>query len=71
MTNTNITNFRNNLFKMLDGVIKWGEPLNVSTKSGNAVVLSEEEYRGLIETMYIDGDKQAREAIFNSHRRLR
>ena len=38
---------------MLEQTIKWGEPLNVSTKDGNAVVLSEEEYNGLIETVYL------------------
>lgn len=54
MINTNITNFRKNIFDMLGQAIKWGEPLNISTKDGNAVVLSEEEYNGLIETAYVN-----------------
>ncbi len=56
MINTNITNFRKNIFDMLGQTIKWGEPLNISTKDGNAVVLSEEEYNGLIETAAINAN---------------
>ena len=50
MTTTNITNFRQNIFEMLENTIKYNDLLNVTTKFGNAVVLSEDEYRGLIET---------------------
>lgn len=56
MINTNITNFRKNIFDMLGQTIKWGEPLNVSTKDGNAVILSEEEYNGLLETVYVNSN---------------
>ena len=38
---------------MLDNIIKYNEPLNISTKNGNAIVLSEEEYNSLIETIYL------------------
>ena len=40
MLNTNITSFRKNVFSMLEQTIKYNEPLNISTKAGNAVVLS-------------------------------
>ena len=53
MLNTNVTQFRKNIFEMLDQTIKFNEPINVSTKNGNAVVLSEEDYNGLIETLYL------------------
>lgn len=51
MINTNITTFRQNIFNMLEQTIKYNEPLNISTKAGNAVVLSEEDYRGMMETL--------------------
>jgi len=51
MLNINVTNFRKNLFAMLDQTIRYNEPINISTKSGNAVVLSEEEYNGMLETL--------------------
>ena len=53
MTNTNITNFRKDIYKLLENTIKYNEPINVSTKDGNAVVLSEKDYNNLIETLYI------------------
>ena len=53
MTNVNATNFRKNLFGMLEQTIKYNEPVNISTKEGNAVLLSEEDYNGLIETLYL------------------
>lgn len=53
MLNTNITNFRKNIFEILEQTIKFNEPVNISTKDGNAVVLSEEDYNGLMETLYL------------------
>lgn len=53
MLNTNATNFRKNIFGLLEQTIKYNEPINISTKDGNAVVISEEDYNGLMETLYI------------------
>lgn len=53
MLNTNITNFRKNILGLLEQTIKFNEPVNISTKDGNAVVLSEEDYNGLMETLYL------------------
>lgn len=53
MTNTNITNFRKNIYEMLENAIEYNEPINISTKRGNAVVLSEEDYNSIMETLYI------------------
>lgn len=51
MTNINITNFRKDIYELLEQTIKYNEPLNISTKNGNAIVLSEEDYNNLIETL--------------------
>lgn len=53
MTNTNATNFRKDLFTYLDQAILYNDVITVSTKSGNAVVLSEEDYTALLETLYL------------------
>lgn len=53
MVNINITNFRKNIFGLLEQTIKYNEPINVSTKSGNVVILSEDDYNGLMETLYL------------------
>ena len=51
MINTNVTNFRKNIYAMLEQTIKYNEPLNISTKNGNAVIMSEEDYRSLMATL--------------------
>lgn len=54
MTNTNVTNFRKNIYELLKQTIKYNETINISTKDGNAVLISEEDYNSLIETLYIE-----------------
>lgn len=53
MTNTNATNLRKNLFEYLNLAIDFNDIINVNTKKGNAVIMSEEEYNGLMETLYL------------------
>ena len=53
MTNTNITNFRKNLFEYVDQAVMFGDVVNVSTKNGNAVILSEADYNSLLETLHL------------------
>lgn len=53
MSIINTTNFRKNIFEILDHTIKYNEMTLINTKSGNAVLLSEDEYNGLIETIYL------------------
>ncbi len=63
MLNTNITNFRKNVFAYLEQTIKYNEPIIVTTKAGNAVILSEEEYDGLMETLYLTSNPHQRDKI--------
>ena len=63
MLNTNITNFRINIFSMLEQTIKYNEPVNISTKDGNAVIISEEDYNSLMETLYLYSIPEQREKI--------
>lgn len=63
MTNINITNFRRDIYELLEQTIKFNEPINISTKNGNAVVLSEEDYNNLMETLYISSIPGLKEDI--------
>ena len=63
MTNINITNFRKDIYSLLEQTIKFNEPLNISTKNGNAVVLSEEDYNNIMETLYIMSVPKLKEQI--------
>ena len=53
MTTTTITNFRKNIYSMIETAIRYNEIINITTKDGNAVILSEEEYLGLLETLHL------------------
>ena len=63
MTHTNATALRQNLFGMLSNTIKYNERINVNTKEGNAVILSEEEYNGLIATLELSSNRELRSKI--------
>ena len=63
MLNTNATSFRKDIFKLLEQTIKFNEPVNISTKDGNAVVISEEDYNGLMETLHLSSIPGVKEDI--------
>ncbi len=63
MTTTNITNLRKNLFSYLDNAIDYNDVINVNTKKGNAVIISETEYNGLLESLYLLSNPDIRERI--------
>ncbi len=63
MINTSITNFRKNIYTILSQTIKFNEPVNINTKDGNAIILSEEDYNGLIETLYLSNMPKVKESI--------
>ena len=65
MTTTNITNFRKNAFNYVEQTIRYNEPLNISTRDGNAVLLSEEDYSGIMETLYLVSAPRMREKIMD------
>ncbi len=63
MTNINATTLRKNLFGMLSNTIKYNEAINVSTKEGNAVILSEEEYNGIMATLELSASDKLKNKI--------
>lgn len=63
MTSINATAFRKDLFKVLDSVIKFDEPVTVTTKNGNAVLISESDYRSIMETIYLMSDREFMEGL--------
>ena len=63
MLNINVTKFRKDLFNILTQTIRFNEPVNINTKDGNAVILSEEEYNGLMETLYLSSVPQLKNKI--------
>jgi antitoxin YefM len=63
MRSTNITNFRKNIFGLMEQAIKFNEPITVNTKDGNAVLMSEDDYNSLMETLYLTSVPGMKEKI--------
>jgi len=54
MSVINATALRKNLFEYLDNAIDTNDVITITTKKGNAVIISEEEYKSIIETAYLN-----------------
>ena len=63
MTNTNISNFRQNIFEYMSQAIDYNDIINVSTKNGNAIILSESDYNSLVESLYLSSDQKVKNEI--------
>lgn len=68
MTNTTVTNFRKNVFAYVDAAVKYNDIVNVTTKNGNAVLMSEEEYNGLMATLELTREPGFTESISEARR---
>ena len=65
MTNINITNLRKNLFDYINQAVEFNDIINVNTKSGNAVIISESDYNGLMETLYLSSNPATKKEIID------
>ena len=63
MSVTHISVLRKNLFNTIDNVIEYNDSITVSTKKGNAVIISEDEYNAMLETIYLISKKGLLEKI--------
>ena len=63
MLNTNVINFRTNIYSLLEQTIKYNELCNVSTKDGNVIVMSEADYRDIMETIAVLSDEHLHEKL--------
>ena len=65
MTNTNATSFRKNVFSLLEQTIKFNEPVNISTKDGNAILMSESDYNDVMATLEIYSNPELHKKILD------
>lgn len=65
MYNTNVTNARSNLYNLLEMAIDDSEVINISTKNGNAVIISEADYNSLLETLYLSSDPAYKQTLID------
>ena len=63
MTTINVTEARKNLYSLVDEANRSHEPIHISGKRGNAVLISEDDWSSIKETMYLISIPNMRESI--------
>lgn len=63
MTTFTATEARANLYKLLDEVAQTHKPVLITGKRANAVLISEDDWRAIEETIYLLGIPGMRESI--------
>jgi len=53
MKTVSITNARQDLYNIVNQTIEYSEPIQITSKKGNAIILSEEDWRAIQETIYL------------------
>ena len=53
LTNIDAEDFKKNIFSLLEKTIKFNELVKISTKDGNAILMSESDYNDIIATLEI------------------
>ena len=63
MTTISATEARKQLYKLLDDVAQSHEPIQITGKRGSAVLISEDDWRAVQETLYLVSLPGMRESI--------
>ena len=63
MTTLNATEARSKLYKLIDEALDTHQPITITGKRGNAVLLSEEDWRSVEETLFLLSIPGMRESI--------
>ena len=63
MTTITATEARKSLYRLLDEVSKSHEPVQITGKRGNAVLIAEDDWRAVQETLYLHSVPGMKESI--------
>ena len=66
MTTVNVTEARANLYKLIDDTSESHEPIVITGKRGNAVLLAEGDWNAINETLYLISIPGMRESIIEA-----
>ena len=65
MKTLSITEARKNIYKLIDQASETHEPIQITGKRSNAVLVSEEDWRSIQETLYLTSIPGMRESIID------
>ncbi len=63
MKTINVTKARSILYKLIDDAYESSEPIQITGKRGNAVLISEDNWRAIQETLYLISIPGMRDSI--------
>ena len=63
MSTINITNARKDLYNLVENVNRYSEPILIVGKRGNAVLISEDDWNAIQETLYLNSIPGKTESI--------
>ncbi len=63
MSSINITNARKELYKLVQRVNSTHKPVEITGKNSNAILIGEEDWRSIQETLYLSSIPGMRESI--------
>jgi len=63
MKTINVTNARKNLYKLINETSEVHEPIQITSKPKNAILISEDDWRAVQETLYLTSIPGMRESI--------
>ena len=66
MITANASNFRKNLYNTLEQVRKYNQVATINTKDGDVVLISADDYKNLMETMYLSSIPNVREDLLKA-----
>ena len=59
MSTINITTARKDLYNLIENTCTYHEPTLIVGRNGNAVLISEDDWNAIEETLYLDSDRKS------------
>jgi len=61
----NVTQARQNIYNLVDDTIEHHEPIQISSKKGNVILISENDFNSIQETLYLLSIPGMRETLID------
>jgi len=68
MKNINITQARSKLFSLVDETHETNQPIHITGKRSNAVLVSEEDWNSMQETIYLSSMPSVKESLLKGRK---
>jgi len=61
-----VTKVRQNIYKIIEQIRKNSEPIQITSRKGNAILISEEDWNAIQETLYLLSIPNLKESIMDA-----